>query len=166
MKRTLLIGVAVLLLTAGTAHAGDALVCGVEQGSCKLLKELSANNQMHWIRWVLETSDNFLAMRWHPTTKSGIVWALRQGEGVIAGLEDQQFGVFLARREHALPKNWKNWVYVHTRDRPGHALEGWVYKKYIKEVPCSDKDDLHGHRQDGMVPIPGMKPGIPTMDDK
>jgi hypothetical protein len=39
MKRLLLTGVATLFLATGTAHAGDALICGEKEGSCRPYKK-------------------------------------------------------------------------------------------------------------------------------
>lgn len=100
MKKFLLVGISVLLLS-GAAHATDA--CYVVQ----------------------ETPDNFLAMRYEPTTRSKINWALRNGDIVVD----------MGRAISNDPKF--RWRYVRTRDEVnGFVWGGWVYKKYIKEVPC------------------------------
>src|SRR5262249_13434920 len=102
---------------------------------------------------VLETSDNFLAMRWRPTTRSGIVWALRQGEGVITA--DPNVDTYARMQLKKFPT--KNWVYAHTRELPhqDHQLEGWVYKKYLKEVSCEEETETPPGA------IPGFPPPVP-----
>jgi hypothetical protein len=87
---------------------------------------------------VLETSDNFLAMRWRPTTKAGILWALRQGETLIAG--DPTTDTYVQDQLEKYPT--KNWIYAHTRERRGSQAEGWVYRKYLKEISCYDSQPL------------------------
>jgi hypothetical protein len=116
MKKLLVASIAALFLATGTAYGADT--CYVVQ----------------------ETPDNFLAMRWHPTTKSRIVWVLRPGDQVVHDPNDRIHNN--AAREDALAhkvskKNLETWIIVLTRDEPGHAREGWVYKKYLKETPCT-----------------------------
>jgi hypothetical protein len=60
MKTQFLIGIAALFLATGTAHAAD--ICYE----------------------VLQTPDNFLATREHPTAKSKIIWGLREDDDAPA----------------------------------------------------------------------------------
>jgi hypothetical protein len=101
-----LAGVAALFLAIGAAHADDTCY------------------------EVLRTPDNFLAMRGEPTAKSKMIGALREGDIV----KDLDVGW---NKDGTKPKFREKWMKVVTIDE--HAkwnYAGWVYKKYIKEIPC------------------------------
>ena len=135
MKKALLTGVAALFVTScqaplRTAHAAD--ICYEVQ----------------------KTPDKFVALREHATTKSKVVWVLREGDTFVAydgGLDEE---------DYYWKKNWKRWVQVKTRYYdPIDNHTGWVYKKYIKEVSC--EEEAHGEVR-GTIPGLGV-PDVPTI---
>jgi hypothetical protein len=111
-----LIGIAALLLATGTAHAQG--LSTETDDVCFVVKQ---------------TSDGFLAVRDEPDAKAEMFAALRPGFSLIAA-RDQ----FVGRDEFRRYKHWTKWVYVRGRfsTEDAEPSYGWVYRKYLKEVPC------------------------------
>jgi hypothetical protein len=92
-------------------------------------------------------------MREHPTVKSKIVFVLREEDEIV-----DNPGLELDEKDYSLRRNWGTWVRVETRyyDEFRPKKDGWVYKKYIKEIPCEDENTAPLE-----VP-PGAIPGMPS----
>jgi hypothetical protein len=87
---------------------------------------------------VLETPDNFLAIRWDPTAKSKMIEALREGDIV----KDLNVGW---NKDGTMPTFRKKWMKVVMIDEQAKwHYAGWVYKKYLKATGCCPNEGFNG----------------------
>jgi hypothetical protein len=112
-------GIAALFLATGTAHAGSLFGDASKTETCFVVKK---------------TPDGFLAVRAKPDAKAELFAALRPGYQLIALLDMQ----FLEGDEVRRYKNWTKWIRVKGwfADEDADPSFGWVYRKYLKKVPC------------------------------
>jgi hypothetical protein len=117
MKAAIIAGIAALLPATGTAHAGSFLL-GTD--ICFVVKK---------------TSDGFLAVRAKPDAKTELFAALRPGYPLVASPHNQ----FLEGDEAHRYKNWTKWARVRGwfTNEDADPSFGWVYRKYLKKVPCT-----------------------------
>src|SRR6516164_4543461 len=124
MKTTLTI--AVLLLVTSVAHAGD------------MQQNWRSGDDKEYCVEVVKTRDGFLAVRAEPSEKAKIISTLRPGFPLTVNPASQSLSV----SDYARFPKWIKWTYVKghfdTDNSDLHPSSyGWVYSKYIKEVPCT-----------------------------
>jgi hypothetical protein len=139
MKRLFLASIAALFLATGTAHA--EMQDNWRNGSSK-----------EYCVEVMKTSDGFLAVRAEPSVKAKLISTLRPGFPLTVNPANQSLNV----NDYARFPKWIKWTYVRgwfdVEEGDTHPSSGWVYSKYIREVPCT--------------PYAVVRPGsLPTFDN-
>jgi hypothetical protein len=124
MKKLLLTSIAVLFLATGAAHA-------------EMQDDWRNGDSKEYCVEVMKTPDGFLAVRAEPSVKAKLISTLRPGFPLTVNPADQS----LNENDYARFPKWTKWTYVKGRfdieNADLHPSSGWVYSKYIRELPCT-----------------------------